>query len=237
MADEIIDIVVTSTRLYGIDPFQAFGSFFWHTWMSLPSTSRDSEWLFGPYNPSIEDRTSPNHLKKVLIINSIQEFAERMTDLKERLSVLPSSMPVNIDGSLTMTVAELLAKLDSLKFIVVDKQYPAGYGGANYGSSIEIKWNTLSSYMSRDDYGFNYLVLHEIAHNTIAGIASRSWNVNQHRDNGGTAATYTIGNQFFQRQEGQANTIARNMADSLGLMITSSNGPRFPPHGFVPLGL
>lgn len=153
-------------------------------------------------------------------------------NLKSLLSILPPNQIIDLGNGYTVTVGWLLDKVTALKFEVYHKQFRGpGYGGANYGDRIEINDDVFIGYVHRDPYGTaygaNYLILHEIAHNTDAGRSSLSWNQNRFHDSYPSGTFYGEGNLYFGIQEATANGIALSIANAIGISITSTAEPNF----------
>ncbi len=109
-----------------------------------------------------------------------------------------------------------------------------GYGGANYGDRIEIRWSAFAGYVAWGQEGANYLIFHELAHNTPTGIVTRSFTLNQFRDTGLPIEQYSAGNQHFEDQERFTNSIAAAMAASVGVSIEPPNATSWPRFGYMP---
>ncbi len=234
-----IEIVVVANRLPGAINFGSLTSFNKY-WSDLDPAQRDSTWQFGPYANLIVDNTPANDLKRQLIDAVVSQYAEFYANFRNLLSGIGSFTTIFVGLGEQMTGAQLLSKLDGMKTYITGRTYGNGYAGANYGDRFDIDFRQLAIYNRLGQEGINYLLLHEIAHNTETGILTRSWMVNSYRDtvaNNTNVGEYAQGNSFFEGQEAYANTIAKNIADALGISITPafSSAANWPPFGYRPL--
>lgn len=124
-------------------------------------------------------------------------------------------------GPRTITGADLKGAYFALTTIeVADDIYMTGYAGENYGTRLEINQTFAMQYGTQHgDAGFDYLMLHEAAHNSVLGRAIVQKNWDDHTRSGGTAATYTSSSPYLQKQEAMTNTLSKQMAQRLGIAI------------------
>lgn len=227
------DIIVIGSRITGASNYVTLPS--WTPYF-YSIAGHDLPLFNGAQAIALVDDTSPNHLKRIVIDGIVQQFAENYDIIANIILSVDPNAAISIGNNQLMSGADLIASLRALQFHVTDKSYLPGYGGGNDGKIVEINWQILGRYNGRGQEGTNYLVLHEIAHNTVTGILTRSWMVNSQRD--ALAAGFNPGgyygtNVFFHQQEAYANSIALAMANSLGVSILVAGEPGWPPHGFV----
>lgn len=167
----------------------------------------------------------------------IEGYVEKLTNLIDFLQT-HTGFIVSIGMSKYISGQELLDKVLGMRTLITGKSYAPGYAGANYGDRFEIDYKELQKYLMFGQEGINFLILHEVAHNTESGIETRSWMTNAFIDevDAGTMAwdSYNGSNPYFVRQEAYTNSIAREMALSLSLSITPPNSDptTWPPNGY-----
>jgi len=140
-------------------------------------------------------------------------------------------------GAVKISGADLKKAYFALQTIrVTDKAYPAGYGGMNHGSELEIALSTSAGYgRISGQRGYDYLMLHEMTHNTRAGRAVVQQMFDRHIANGGTAATYGAGNAEFEQQESMTNARALQLGRQTGIDFDPGNATNpswFPRYGY-----
>lgn len=122
--------------------------------------------------------------------------------------------------------------------IVYNMKLNPGYGGfttadANGGYFSNVDTQTiLGYYYNWQDSGMDYYLLHELALNLPSmklyeNVTASNWLIESGSANYNTPAYAASAN--FSNIEAATNTIARGIAQALGLVI-----PANPPHGFLP---
>ncbi|WP_153006909.1 hypothetical protein [Sphingomonas sanguinis] len=177
-----IEITVTAHRIPGAIQFPNLNMYYDY-WLNLSNVNKDKQWLYGPFSDFVIDDTPLNHPKRGLINGIVSMYADMHGNLKSTIDQVSDYTYVPVGLGKFITGAELKEKFNGLKAVINDLNYPAGYAGANYGDRFEINWRALEGYVvNYDQAGVNYLILHELAHNTEPGVVSRSWMINSHKD-------------------------------------------------------
>ena len=231
--ESALDIVITARRIEDAFLQHTINNWLSNVWNNIPYNLRDPQWFYGPYSSHLEDYTSPNHLKRQLIDTAKADFIEHFEYVESLIDILDDNSLVSIANGQTISGLQLKEKIGSIKFIIVNTQFRDGYGGANFGDRVEINWQTFAGYVANGREGVAFLVFHEIAHNTPTGLATRSWTYNSFLDTHRPTEEFGPGNTFFQSQESFTNTIAKEMANSVGISIQPPSNPNFPAWGFA----
>ncbi|PTQ65029.1 hypothetical protein C8J45_102387 [Sphingomonas sp. PP-CE-3G-477] len=233
-----IEIVIIVNRLPGAISYDSLSSFNQY-WNNLDPSERDDTWQFGPYANLIVDNTSPRDLNRQLIDSVVSQFSEYYTQFRNLISGISSLQTIFGGLGEQITGNQLLSKLDGMRAYITGRTYGNGYAGANYGDRFDIDFRELAHYMMYGQEGINYLLLHKVSHNTQTGLLTRSWMVNSYQDtiaNNTASGAYAKGNEFFEGQEAYTNTIAKNIADAIGISISPLNVySNWPPFGYRPL--
>lgn len=235
MADETLEIVVSATR---IDNAALAPN--WSAYVGIwdERGRPDQPWIHGPFSTIIQDKTSPTDPKRQLINSVIETFNDQLTQFKEILQSLSPNTNISIGDGRFITASALLGKLNSIQKIeVTGRTYAPGYGGKTFEDRIEIHYKTIAYYVVHGQEGLNFLILHELAHNTETGIIARSKQFNTYLDLNPSdieGVGYKAGNPQFEQQERYTNLIAKEMARTAGIAIPSPlNFPNFPPFGYA----
>jgi hypothetical protein len=233
-----LDEIIVTAPIIRSDFFDSpLSSFFWETWLNLAFNERTNEFAAGPYNLNIEDITGNLSQAQTNLKNgAIRTFQIRYSQLRTQIGAIPDNAVINLSSFSSITGAELKAKFDSLATLqVTDRSYKPGYTGANHQTSWEISYNSLAGWNAAGQDSTYLLILHEIAHNTDVGRANHDQNWNAHRNENPGASpdqlynTFVDGNARFINQEMTANTIARNIANAIGVQVEPN-----PTYGYLP---
>jgi hypothetical protein len=227
MPGHLDEIVVTAAPIESIYLNSPLADFFWETWRNLLPSERTNEFLAGPFLQYVEDVTgSLSQAQTNLKNGAISTYEERYQELRDIVHAIDDNAVIVLSSFSTITGAELKAKFDSISTLqVTDRSYKPGYTGANHGTSWEINYASLAGWNAAGEDATFLLILHEIAHNTDVGRANHDQNWNAHRsDHPGYTTeqlydTFIDGNSRFENQERTANTIARNIATSIGVDV------------------
>lgn len=198
---------------------------------------------FGPYSTEIQSTVTENPAKPWIIPNLIAAFGTKLAALASALDAVPSTAQINVGGGFTVSAGDLKRTLQNFqKIVIVDNGgMPAGYGGRNFGDTLYITIGTLNGYLGRGQEGINFLMLHEIAHNTISTLAGAQQLYDAHLKTGGTAATYNDSSTYFRQAEARTNYVASMIASGATSAGSTINLPPlssglgdlsvFPPYG------
>lgn len=138
-------------------------------------------------------------------------------------------------GPVQLSGADLKAAYFALNTITVtDDIYGNGYGGRNFGSELRIGVGTSAGWGVHGEGAYNFIMLHEMAHNSVPGraLAQQMWD--RHLAAGGTSATYGANSAYFQQQESMTNSLVRQIGDQIGVNYdsTTPNSPGYPKYGY-----
>jgi hypothetical protein len=226
------DIVVTAPRLsYGI--LFPFTTWFNNIYVSLPANQRYGP--FGNHGSGVAiyyDGVWPP-LKPTLVENALELLTQAQDEVWSAITALPDNAQIRISATETISGAVLKQRLAAWHTMrVTEKFYRPGYGGANHISDVEFSSQTVAGWGIFGSGGMKLLIIHELAHNSIAGDAIRSRNWNEHLAAGGSRATFIRGNPWFDDQEARTNRLAMNLAAAIGIDVapTGYYGP-YPPGG------
>lgn len=208
---------------------------------NLPEYMKQYPELFGPYSTSIQSEVTENPTKPWIIPNLISAFGNKLAAFATALSATPDTQLIDVGGGVSVPAGDIKRTLQNFqKIVIVDNNgMPEGYGGRNYGDKLYITIGTLNGYLAYDQNGINFLMLHEIAHNTISTMQGAQRLYDAHLKNGGTAATYNNGPMYFRQAEARANYVATKIATATSTPIPPiSPGVGdlsvFPPYGTLP---
>lgn len=107
------------------------------------------------------------------------------------------------------------------------------------GDTLFITIGTLNGYLGYGQNGINFLMLHEIAHNTQSTFAGAQQLFDAHLKSGGTTATYNNGSTYFRQAEARANYVASQIAAATNITLPPLSAGQgdlsvFPPYGVLP---
>lgn len=127
-----------------------------------------------------------------------------------------------------MTGAEFKAAWQRTVWVVTENTYPPGHGGLNFGSTVEVRFSTVSAYAAWGGAaGLTFLLLHEMAHNTPYAQSAYA-NLWQGYLQNPASGVWGPSNQYFVSNEQNANEVARTIAGAFGWIIPST----LPTHGY-----
>lgn len=238
MSDSLDTIIITAHRFdegLNLDLL----NFYFQIWSQAPVGSRSNPFEAGPYTLNVIDEamglaSGQNTLK----FGAITTYVERYNALRDIIASVPPNTPITLSPFDTITAGELLARFDSLSILRItkDRSYRPGYAGANYGTSWEIDYKVLAGWNSRGVNYTQFLIMHEIAHNTITGVTSKDllWSTLYAQyptlSRNELADKFILGNSLFESQEKTANTVAANAMRGIGLIP-----PPDPTYGYAQL--
>ena len=138
-------------------------------------------------------------------------------------------------GPVQLSGAELKASYFSLQRITVkDNIYRPGYGGENHGTELMIGVTTAAGWGVHGEGAYNFIMLHEMVHNSVPGraLAQQMWD--RHLQNGGTLQNFGAGNTYFEQQEAMTNSLTKQVGDQIGVNVNSTtpNYPGYPRYGY-----
>lgn len=177
--------------------------------------------------------TSPP-TKPTLVQTQIERLRDAYVRVGEVVAALDDATVYQF-GPVTMTGAELKGAYFALHTIeVTDDTYAAGYGGENHGDILYIGLKTVNGYGLHRQGGYNFLMLHEMSHNSRQGRAVVQQNFDRHLAAGGTSSGYKRGSVHFETQEQMTNSLTKQIADQIGVNIESTdpNSPGYPTYGY-----
>lgn len=227
MPGHLDEIVVTAPLIQSNFFDSLLSDFFWQTWLNLDTSDRTNEFAAGPYTIHVEDLTGNLSGAQTNLKNgAIRTLLVRYERLRNIVQSVPDNAVIVVSSFESITGAELKAKFNATRNIqVTDRVYKEGYTGANHGTSWEIEYSSLAGWHTNGEESTYLLILHELAHNTKSGRANHDQNWNAHRsENPGLNAqqhydSFIHGNPRFENQERTANTIARNIANAIGVAV------------------
>lgn len=208
---------------------------------NIPEYMKQYPEFFGPYSTSIQSEVTENPTKPWIIPNLISAFGNKLAAFATTLSAIPDTQSIDVGGGVSIPAGDIKRTLQNFqKIVIVDNNgMPEGYGGRNYGDKLYITIGTLNGYLAYDQNGINFLMLHEIAHNTISNMQGAQQLYDAHLKSGGTAATYNNGSMYFRQAEARTNYVATKIASATSTKIPpiySGVGDLsvFPPYGTLP---
>jgi hypothetical protein len=178
------------------------------------------------YEPPVSHDGDPNS------IAAAATLAAAITSVDDAIDNLPDNAVIRMPDGSTMTGAEIKALWNSMSFhVTTGVNYGAGRGGANHGASVAISSETVNGYFAHGANGLNFLLLHEIAHNTAFARSSYNAFWASHLAAGGTASNFHPGTTgYFEQNERVANNVARILGAFARVAIPTGGG--FPTHGY-----
>jgi len=138
-------------------------------------------------------------------------------------------------GPVQLTGAEIKSAFFALQRIsVTDNIYRPGYGGENHGAELMIGVTTAAGWGVHGEGGYNFIMLHEMVHNSVPGRALSQQMWDRHVQNGGTVASYGANSAYFEQQEAMTNTLTKQIGDQIGVNVNSTtpNSPGYPRYGY-----
>jgi hypothetical protein len=154
---------------------------------------------------------------------------------------LGNGASTRLPGGSMVSPGSALSILDHMDFNIVDTGYGSARAGENVTDSAgHITVNINAGQLAQYDQlagGINYFILHEIGHDTPAGIASTNSNWAAYLGEPGIG-TMTYANQLanyvnsteFRANEAWANTAAQDMAQTWGITFIGVT----PTYGYAP---
>ncbi len=144
---------------------------------------------------------------------------DRANALDKKVNALKDDQKVVMKDGTVLTGKQVKDAWNSTTIKITDttENYGPNSGGANYGQIAEVRVDTALGYLKFGDAGANFLLLHELAHNTSAGVASSSANWSDWGKSGGSPNDvygYKM-SKWFRNNERMANRIAKGVADSI----------------------
>lgn len=160
-------------------------------------------------------------------------LAAAITAADDAIDNLADNAVITLANGQTITGAQVKAVWNSISFhVTTGMDYGAGRGGANSGGVVAIGATTVNGYAAFGSNGMNFLLAHEIAHNTAVGMAANQSFWGQHLAAGGNTGNFMPGTTgFFEQNEIFANNTASLIATAAGLPIPVGQSG-FPTHGY-----
>lgn len=173
-------------------------------------------------------------LKPSLVNTQITNLRDAYVRVGEVISSLSDAATYHF-GPTQLTGQELKAAYFSLtRITVTDYIYANGYGGLNLGQELQIGVGTSAGWGVHGIGAYNFIMLHEMVHNSIPGraLAQQMWD--RHLAAGGSSSNYGASNSFFEQQESMTNSLVREIAEQIDLEYNSSvaNAPGYPRYGY-----
>lgn len=181
------------------------------------------------------------------LTTTYQHLKQRQEIVRQRLAAKADSDGITIyfkdsfgqSRAITINFGELKAMYNAFTYnIVFNMKLNPGYGGfttkdanGNYFSNVDTQ-TILGYYYNWQDSGMDYYVLHELSHNLPSvklyeNVTASNWLMDTGSPNYNTPAYAASAN--FNNIEAATNTVARGIAQALGLVL-----PANPPHGYLP---
>lgn len=219
-------IVVTGTRPGGAaNDLMAMYAF-----IGLAHQNRYSVQMVQPATGSVdghqitvqyEDVDPP--LKPALVQTAINNLRDGFVRVGAVVAALSDTTSYQF-GPVTLTGAQLKGAYFALHTIIVTENiYRPGYGGANHGDTLYISSQTASGWGLHGDGGYNFIMLHEMVHNTVEGRAIVQQNFDRQKTAGGNHENYDINSTHFITQESMTNFLTKQVGDQIGVNIDSSS--------------
>jgi len=249
MANEVSQIVVTASTNDIINFRPVAINFFNNPNYFLNGSTQfyDTQWIYPPapdateyeYSYGVRKVTSDGSAEGDAILENFQAAGtlvfEAMGPAMEGYNVQFPALPGIPTNKLTISVTALGAQMEAMNFRVVSNSVNFGTsrGGANVFGNVSVRANTLVGYAAQYQnavvgaptpwlYGYVYLYLHEIAHNTPAGVALNTYYGNLHYAQYHTYDNYNETSQYFRDHEMAIHQLAYAIGHTIGYPIPAT---------------